>query len=238
MLWIDYFVFNGEEIVFSRLEYLFPVVDKFYICEKKFTSQESFLYIDLMKKKFEPYLSKIVFIVDFSGNDPNFSADKILADCGEEKFILTVCRSDEFPDLSIMNSVKEGLYNKCAEGCIYMEMSVFIYNLNWLLKSTRLGAFVLNDILLREHKNFQKFIDEKGPVFGTFECGWHFSYFFSYNRLLKINKDSEFVGNCLVNGKDLCKREYVKIIQNTMNKSIYPKEILELHKKTIMAQFG
>jgi len=66
MLWIDYFRFDGEEIAFTRLEHLFPVVDKFYICEQRFVSKgvkKKALYMDTMRKRFEPYLSKIKFIV-------------------------------------------------------------------------------------------------------------------------------------------------------------------------------
>jgi len=53
MLWIDYFRFDGEEIAFTRLEHLFPVVDKFYICEQRFISKglrKKTLYIDAMRK--------------------------------------------------------------------------------------------------------------------------------------------------------------------------------------------
>ncbi len=242
MLWIDYFRFDGEEIAFTRLEHLFPVVDKFYICEQRFVSKgvkKKALYMDTMRKRFEPYLSKIKFIVQ---EQELQEAGKILADNSDLQFIVTVCEVDEIPDVGIMKSVKEGLYNKCAEGCIYLEMPVYYYNLNWRSESqTSATAFVVNDILLKEHKDFQKFREQRGPVFGVFECGWHFSYFMSVKEILRklswMKLDAEFISNCIIYGKDLCKRDYVTIIQNSADTSKFPKEIRALHGKTMMAQF-
>lgn len=249
MLWLDNFLFDGEEIAFTRLKYLFPVVDKFYICEKGFTHQgvkKDKLYIDLVRKRFEPYLTKIEFAVDYSWGDENshrnFCASKILTDYPDEQYIITVCDVDEIPDASLMPSVKEGLYNKCAEGCIYMEMTAFCYNLNWLREESWTAAFVVNDILLKEHKEFQKFRDQRGPIFGVFECGRYFSYFMSVKEMeRKLGtefKDKQFIFDCLMNGKDLCKRDDVTIVQNKVNKNTYPKEIVELHRKTMEAQFS
>jgi len=244
MLWIDSFRFDGEEIAFTRLEHLFPVVDKFYICEHRFVSKgvkKKTLYIDLMKKRFEPYLSKIKFIL-LEDQDKEQEAGKILAENSDVQFIVTVCEVDEIPDVAIMKSVKEGLYNKCAEGCIYLEMPVYYYNLNWRAESqTSATAFVMNDILLKEHKEFQKFRDQRGPVFGVFECGWHFSYFMSVKEILRklswMKLDAEFISSCIVYGKDLCKRDYVTIVQNSVTASKFPKEIRALHGKTMGAQF-
>jgi hypothetical protein len=249
MLWIDYFRFDGEEIAFTRLEHLFPVVDKFYICEQGFISKgvkKKSLYIDLMRKRFEPYLSKIEFAVQQQeqqeqAND-NLCAGKILAENSDAQFIVTVCEVDEIPDVAIMKSVKEGLYNKCAEGCIYLEMPVYYYNLNWRSESQISStAFVVNDILLKEHKEFQKFREQRGPVFGTFECGWHFSYFMSIKEIIRklswMNLDAEFLNNCIMYGKDLCKRDYVTIVKHSMSTSKFPREFLSLHRKTMEAQF-
>jgi hypothetical protein len=246
MLWIDYFRFDGEEIAFTRLEHLFPVVDKFYICEQRFVSKglrKKKLYIDLMRKRFEPYLSKIEFAVEEQEDaHENLCAGKILAENSDMQFIVTVCEVDEIPDVAIMKCVKEGLYNKCAEGCIYLEMPVYYYNLNWRAETqTSATAFVVNDILLKEHKEFQKFREQRGPVFGVFECGWHFSYFMSVKEILRklswMKLDAEFIGNCIAYGKDLCKRDYVTIVQNSVAAGKYPKEFLALHGKTMGAQF-
>ena len=244
MLWIDYFRFDGEEIAFTRLEHLFPVVDKFYICEQRFISKgvkKKSLYIDTMRKRFEPYLSKIEFLL-IEEQEQGQEAGKILAENSDAQFIVTVCEVDEIPDVAVMKSVKEGLYNKCAEGCIYLEMPIYYYNLNWRSeKQTSITAFVVNDILLKEHKEFQKFREQRGPVFGVFECGWHFSYFMSVKEILRklswMKLDAEFITECIVYGKDLCKRDYVTIVQNSVSASKFPKEFLALHGKTMGAQF-
>jgi hypothetical protein len=252
MLWIDYFRFDGEEIAFTRLEHLFPVVDKFYISEQRYISKgvkKKALYIDTMRKRFEPYLSKIEFLVhqeqkeqEQQQADENVCAGKILAENSDAQFIVTVCEVDEIPDVSVMKCVKEGLYNKCAEGCIYMEMPVYYYNLNWRSEAqTSATAFVMNDILLKEHKEFQKFREQRGPVFGIFECGWHFSYFMSIKEILRkmswMKLDAEFLSNCIMYGKDLCKRDYVRIVQNSVVASKFPKEFMALHGKTMGSQF-
>ena len=42
----------------------------------------------------------------------------------------------------------------------------------------------------------------------------------------------------IINGGDLFNREYVRITKNEENKSKYPKEILELNRAVMKAQFG
>jgi hypothetical protein len=67
MLWIDTIMFNGEEIINLRLNYLYPHVARFYICEQRYTHQgvkKDQLFIEKMKSVFEPYLDKIKFIID------------------------------------------------------------------------------------------------------------------------------------------------------------------------------
>ncbi len=258
-------MFNGEEAALYRVKYLYEVVDKFYICEKGYTHQgvkKPKLYIDIMRSRFEPYLSKIEFAVDYSqpsspledeAHNRNFCVPKILNDYPETQFILTVCNADEIPDLEVMKCVKEGLYNKCAEGCIYMEMKTFYYNLNWLFENQlpEKMPFVVNDILLKAHGNLQTFRDEKGPVFGTFECGWKFAYFMSPSDIirqiessarLEFNlpkyKNQEIIIDSIINGGDFLRRNYVAVTKNLENKSKYPKEILELNRAAMKAVFG
>ena len=265
MLWIDNFIFNGEEAALYRVKYLYEVVDKFYICEKKYTHQgveKAKLYIDVMRGSFEPYLSKIEFAVDYSkpvsplddeAAHRNFCVPKILGDYPETQFILTVCNADEIPDLEVMKNVKEGLYNKCAEGCIYMEMKVFYYNLNWFFE-TQLPEkmpFVVNDILLKTYGNLQALRDERGPIFGTFDCGWKFAYFMSTADIIrdlessarlefncKEHKNPEIIMDSIINGDDFLRRDYVTVSKNEENKSKYPKEILELNRAAMKAAFG
>ena len=65
--WIDSILFNGDSIMQLRLQYLYPHIDKMYICEQLYTHQgtkKEQLYIDLYKDWFAPYLDKVVFLVD------------------------------------------------------------------------------------------------------------------------------------------------------------------------------
>jgi beta-1,4-mannosyl-glycoprotein beta-1,4-N-acetylglucosaminyltransferase len=64
-LFFDSFLFNGEDIVKLRLEYLNPYVDHFYITESIFTfsgMKKKEYYIDACSEWFRPYLHKITFL--------------------------------------------------------------------------------------------------------------------------------------------------------------------------------
>ena len=65
VLFIDSFLFNGEELVKLRLEFLYKYVDYFYIVESNYTfsgNKKEFYYIDRCSDWFTPYLDKIKFI--------------------------------------------------------------------------------------------------------------------------------------------------------------------------------
>ncbi len=69
MLLFDTCLFNGENIMKLRLNYLYPFVDRFFICEKRYTYQgkrKEELYVDLCKEWFAPFQDKITVIVDES----------------------------------------------------------------------------------------------------------------------------------------------------------------------------
>ncbi len=64
-LFFDSFLFNGEEIVKLRLEYLNPYVDTFYITESLYTfsgEKKNGYYIDRCMEWFKPYLHKMKFL--------------------------------------------------------------------------------------------------------------------------------------------------------------------------------
>jgi hypothetical protein len=65
VLFIDSFLFNGEEIVKLRLDYLYNYVDYFYIVESMYTftgNKKEEFYLDKYSEWFEPYKNKIKFI--------------------------------------------------------------------------------------------------------------------------------------------------------------------------------
>ncbi len=60
-------MFNGEIVMKLRLEYLSPYVDKFFICEKRYTHQgkrKDTLFVDMNKDWFAPYSDKVVILID------------------------------------------------------------------------------------------------------------------------------------------------------------------------------
>jgi len=257
MILLDNFLFNGEEAAFCRLEYLYHTVDKFYICEKKYTYQgaEKELYIESMKDRFAPYLDKIVFIIDDSPvlesaweNEyvhRNFSVTKILEDYPEEKFLLSVCDCDEFPDAELLKSEKNNLYELCSNGSIKMQQQSYYYNLNWLAEIIQ-AAFFLNDTLLKTHKSFQLFRNSKGPISTIIQCGWHFSYFMLKDEIIRkiesfahteynTEEYKSEITECIAHGQDLFKRGWHPLTRN-LDKN-FPKVILDFHKKIITSQF-
>ena len=136
VLFIDSFLFNGEEIVKLRLEYLYNFVDYFYIVESIYTftghEKESF-YIDKYKSWFEPYLNKIKFIkintlLNTLPNDTfidnikkcfyeeklqrNYIRNILLNDFDGKDFILALCDVDEIYDITKINKETLDLQSK------------------------------------------------------------------------------------------------------------------------------
>lgn len=63
---IDVVPYNGEPIILFRLKYLWDVVDEFVIVEAQETHSgkpKAELYFDAMRAEFEPYMSKITYLV-------------------------------------------------------------------------------------------------------------------------------------------------------------------------------
>jgi len=258
-LWIDCVPFNGEEVMFTRLKYLYPVVDRFIISEQKFTFtgiMKEILYIDLMKERFQPYIDKITFICHDTpllgawNNEfyiRNYPRDTILSLYPNEPFILSVCDCDEIPDISKVN--KDELYRQTSEGCVYMKQGFYYYNLNWFIGDWTL-AFFVNDILLKSTEYMQVFRDRKGPVAGIIDCGWHLSYFtsikdiqrkiisFSHEELNRADTRSlENISYAIAHGNDVFHRADTLLRKNTFTKS-YPVELMELHTLILAKQKG
>jgi len=79
VLWIDNFLFNGEDVVKLRLKYLYNHVDKFYICEQRYTYQGELkpeLFIEKCKDWFADYMDKIVFVIDNNSYVGSYMLDK------------------------------------------------------------------------------------------------------------------------------------------------------------------
>jgi hypothetical protein len=227
MLWIDYVLFNGEEIAKARLEYLNKYVDIFYICEGRYTHQGSrkeVLYIEKKAEWFEEYKDKIRYYVfekrpEEVKNYEQSHRDSAVMEIIEKEsspYIISGCDIDEIPDLSKMPR-KEEIYKKCSTGCVRMSQKFFYYNLNHHFKERWTAPFFINDILLKRTRSIQYYRYENASKTSCIiECGWHFSYFQSaeeivrklssfchaeYNR--EKYKDIEHIRACISKGKDL-----------------------------------
>jgi hypothetical protein len=249
-LWIDTIPFNGEEVMFTRLKYMYAVVDRFIISEQRFTYtgvMKEFLYTELMKERFKPYLDKITFIVHDKplkgawvneNHIRNYPRETILKLYPDQPFILSVCDCDEIPDISKVN--KDEIYARTSDGCLYLKQDFHYYNLSWYIGEwTR--AFFVNDVILKSTPALQVFRNMSGPSTGAIDCGWHLSYFmsikdihrkivsFAHEELNRVDTRSlENISYSILYGKDLFHRADTILTKNTFVNS-YPEEIMELH---------
>jgi hypothetical protein len=198
--WIDTVMFNGDSIIKLRLEYLYKFVDKFYICEQRYTHQgnrKEILYIEKYSEWFDKYRDKIVFLVDeecpdsfylkiniweYENRHRNFSVPFILQN--HNKFICTVCDCDEIPEREVILKNIANLYDSSKTGVVKLVQDFLYYNFDWFV-SKWARAFVISDVLLRESNQFQIYRDEMGQINNYIECGWHFSYFMSPDEIVR-----------------------------------------------------
>jgi len=258
MKWIDSILFNGEEVVKLRLEYLYNNVDKFYICEQRYTHQgtrKDELFIKKNLQWFIPYISKIHFIIDEDDTQGgswarenahrNYSMPYILENHKDDKYIISICDCDEIPDISKID--KTAIYNICNNGALFMKQKLFYYNLNWY-SGPWSRAFFLNDIILRQNNSVQIWRDERGPSAGSIECGWHLSYFMNKEYIIKkiesfahaeFNsnkyKNIEYIYNCIKDGEFLFKDMMNVNIQKYTEKD-FPSEFYKFNDYIISLQ--
>lgn len=258
MRWLDSCMFNGEEILKLRLEYLAPHVDKFFVCEQRYTHQgkrKDTLFIDIHKDWFEPYKNKVVLLVDetapqggtwrVENSHRNYVLPYLFAEAGP--WICSVCDVDEIPDVKAVAHEREMIYKQSSIAPVYMQQSMFYYNLNWYIEIWR-RAFFISDQLAFKTSTLQQYRDKK-DVNGAslLKCGWHLSYFMSakeiQRKLLSFAHNEysgpewtnlEHIQNSIRNGVDLFKR-YPKPFQKTSLEG-YPPEFLEFHKNLMKQQ--
>ena len=250
VLWIDSISFNGEEVIFARLKYMYPVVDRFVISEQRFTYtgvMKDCLYTESMKERFKPYLDKITFIVHDTplkgawvneNHIRNYPRETILKLYPDQPFILSVCDCDEIPDISKVN--KDEVYARTSDGCLYLKQDFHYYNLSWYIGEwTR--AFFVNDVLLKSTPALQVFRNMSGPSTGAIDCGWHLSYFMSikdiHRKIVSFaheecnrpdTRSFENISYSISYGKDLFHRADTVLTKNLFTKQ-YPAEVMELH---------
>jgi hypothetical protein len=257
VLWIDSIPFNGEEVMFTRLKYMYAVVDRFIITEQRYSFtgiRKDALYIDTMKDRFEPYADKITFIrieTPLAGTWTkenqirNYPRETILTLYPDQPFILSVCDCDEIPDISKVN--KNDIHGRTGEGCLYMKQDCFNYNLT-LFACVWTRAYFVNDKLLKSTPQLQIFRNMKGVSAGAIECGWHLSYFMSIKEIQRkiisfaheeLNRPDthtlENIAYSIAQGKDVFHRSDTVLEKRPITNE-YPPEVIDLHNRTILLQ--
>jgi len=159
---IDTFSFNGDPVTKLRLEYLYPIMDRFVIIEARYThtgKKKDFLYKDKFNQWFEPYQDKIDWMIvkefpqmtdewkqtynhDWVLNNHahfhreavqrNASLEFIKQKYQNEKYLTFVCDADEIPNMVHWNETEREKIYNGVDDPIYLRMLFFHYNLAWL----------------------------------------------------------------------------------------------------------
>lgn len=237
-----------------RLKYLYDYVDTFYITEQRYTHQGSrkeILYIEKNAVEFEPFKDKIRFLVDetkYEGDSWNqenghrrFATPYILNENEGKSYICSFCDCDEIPDREKVVENK-GLYDAASGGPAMLIQNLYYYNLNWYACEWK-RAFFLNDISLKT-MDVQAARNNQLYSPHSFICGWHLSYAFSIDEIvrkfesfahkefnLESFKNRENIYNNIKNGI-----LYYNGSQLQRHKHVFPKDFLEFQKKTTDAQ--
>ncbi len=254
----DNFLFNGEQIVQMRLAYMYKYIDKFFICEKRYTYQgkrKETLFIESCKDWFTPFSDKILFFVDESEPDifsweneyrhRNYS-QKFIQDYGEkdgDSYLLIIADVDEIPNMEQLCSVKGDLYEECKTGIIVLNQLQYYYNLHWYTFPSA-AAFLISDVFMNKDVDFKKCRGKQGDVSCEFDCGWHFSFFMTREEIRRkiesfshteCNRDEfktdEAIDRCLQEGTDIFDRKGMTAIMRREEPTAadYPPEIYAFH---------
>ena len=207
---IDSFLFNGEEIVKLRLEYLYKYVDYFYIVESIYTFsgiKKDFYYIDKYIQWFAPYNDKIkVFkiteklnilpdnVFQNTTNAKYFIEEKFQRNCirnilleefKNKDFILALCDVDEFYDIRDLESTEE-LFKLLETKYLLFKMKLYYYNFNYFINDNWEMAFLISSTLLKQNEDLDDIrVFKLGDATLRRESGWHFSYCMSPEEIIR-----------------------------------------------------
>ena len=240
---IDYFLYNGEPIVEFRLDYLNSSVDYFVLIESWYTHsgiKKPELYYNINKTIFDKYKDKLIVIIlekfpdryndideikrVFKEEIPenisdswlretynrNYAQDIIL-ERFKQPLIIFVCDVDEIPNKNFIPNISSE-YNNLHNG-VHIEMISLLYNFKWKQSNMWYHPFIITDIgtskLSYSHTrlNFVNYIKN---------CGWHISYCFTVNDIIRKfesfahteldkpeYKDKKFILTCMLTGRSL-----------------------------------
>jgi beta-1,4-mannosyl-glycoprotein beta-1,4-N-acetylglucosaminyltransferase len=203
VLFIDSFLFNGEEIVKLRLDYLYNYVDYFYIVESMYTftgNKKEEFYLDKYSEWFEPYKNKIKFIrikeklntlpdASFINTvkksfyeeklQRNYIRQVLFNDFTNQDFVLALCDVDEIYDYTKFES-KEQLFELTQSKELLLRMKMYFYKFNYYLHDTWEMAFIISSTFLKVQEDLDHIrVYKLGDSTIRRESGWHFTYFMS-----------------------------------------------------------
>jgi hypothetical protein len=256
--WIDSFLFNGDPIVKLRLQYLAPHVDRFYVCEQRYTYQgerKAILYTEFYDEWFEPYRDKVTIVIDETAPESNawkneykhrnYMKPYLLKEPGP--WICTIADCDEIPDARVVTQERQTLYERASMGPVYFQQDTFYYNLQWFMEVIRRAFCVTDKLLATNPATLQDYRDKKVQPGGFLLCGWHLSYCMSkedIRRKLKSFAHTEYSGEewanlkhiqeCIEKGVDLFRRTSVPFQRRPVVQ--FPPEFIAFHTALVASQ--
>ncbi|KAK9832661.1 hypothetical protein WJX81_008522 [Elliptochloris bilobata] len=200
-------------VVELRLKHLFPVVDEIVVTEARETHSgkpKTELFIDRYRNTFQPYLSKVTFLVieKFPDPDPAYlkrkgevawmadaqswwresyqrlhPAQYILDKYAGQRYVVLACDGDEVPRRSVVRDLRGPLYPRAADG-LYFEMYFLYYNFRWVKPVRWYHAFAVSDQGMRGATLDERRV-ERPRLEIVPDAGWHLSYFMSLQDIVR-----------------------------------------------------
>ena len=197
---IDCFPFFDElDILEIRLEELYPVVDKFVICEstKTHTGIAKDLNFLLNKDRYEKYLDKIIYIVcdDMpEGQDDwkrenyqrNYLTKGLIDTAPGDLIFLSDC--DEIPNRASIKDILEYFNNNPHNGPLTLQFHCYYGKIGHRVIHPKDHEKMKGTIVIPygcDISNFQNYRNNKDSYPSRYYGGWHFSYIGDAEKIKK-----------------------------------------------------
>ena len=249
---IDCFTFFNElDMLECRLEYLYPHVDYFVICEANYTHsgiKKEFNYLN-NKSRFEKYANKIIYIqmevpegYDFTNSWSLEQEQRNKLIEGLEKFddddIVIISDLDEIPNVEVFSKIIDRIegveaFTLCQE-LFYYNLSTFV-NDDW--KSPKVTTKKTCIVKTPNYLRTTPIVDTHRIIKNG---GWHLSYCFSPEGIKnkiesfahqEYNKDEykglDHIAKCISEKKDV----YGRCSFTDKKKEDFPQEFIKVFER-------
>jgi len=272
------FPYNGDLTAPYLVEVVYPFFDEIVIIEARETlsgNKKQKLYYKQNLSKFRKFKDKItVLCIDaFPPCPPDWNpyigmveeekeswfrefyqrdqAQEYLSR-KHDKYVLCCCDADEIPNPQHLQNLRERYAQFDKPN--FLGMKIFYYNAHWVMKDAVWTlSFICNDKCKRKLHSLRVIEKCYGPKIILDNGGWHCTYFFSINDIIrKIEsfshreldnayvKDPEYIKSCIQNGKDIFAPLHLESFRGdtTLIRHFAPlPEILcHLHEEVVQAQ--